>query len=140
MTRQKFQTFFRFLIPAAALLAMAATLWAAVRIGGSSFKVNGQLARGHRYAGACPVDLTFDWGVIGSHPETVTYTVERSDGGQGRPRSVRLPGGNRSVPVLEHWRLGGNSPQFRNFSGWVQLMIQSPEAASNRISFTIHCR
>jgi hypothetical protein len=40
---------------------VVAIAWAEVRIGGSSFAVNGQLNREHQYTGACPVDLKFDW-------------------------------------------------------------------------------
>jgi len=114
---------------------------ASVRVGGSAFSVNGQLARDHQYTGSCPVDLKFDWGVIGTEPTPVTYSFTRSDGGHSsRPLTINLPQANRSVPILDEWRLGANTQQFANFSGWVELNIESPSPVTNRIGFTIHCR
>jgi hypothetical protein len=114
---------------------------ASVRVGGSAFSVNGQLARNHEYAGACPVDLTFDWGLIGTEAGPVTYTFTRSDGGHpSHPLMIELPEGHRSVPILDHWRLGANTPQFADFHGWVELNIESPNPVANRIGFTLHCR
>lgn len=127
-------------LPALGLLAMAVALSAGVRIGGSAFSANGQLARDHQYTGACPVELKFDWGVIGTGATEVVYTTTRSDGATGPSRSIVLPAPNRSTPVISTWRLGANTPKFRNFSGWVQINIQSPNAVSNRIGFTIHCQ
>jgi len=119
---------------------MATALNAGVRVGGSAFSANGQLARDHQYTGACPVDLKFDWGVIGTQAAEVVYTTSRSDGATGPSRSIVLPAPNRSVPVITTWRLGANTPKFRNFSGWVQINIQSPNPVSNKIGFTIHCQ
>jgi hypothetical protein len=114
---------------------------ATVRVGGSAFSVNGQLARTHEYTGPCPVDLTFDWGVIGTQPTPVTYSFTRSDGGHSaQALATDLPQANRSVPILEHWRLGANTPQFANFKGWVELVIESPNPVANRIGFTLHCQ
>ena len=129
------------LIPTLALLiVVAGTAPAAVRVGGSAFFANGQPARDHQYTGACPVDLKFDWGLISTAPARVTYTVVRSDGGHAStPRSVALPPG-RSVPVVEHWRLGARSAQFANFSGWMEIVVESPNPVTNRIPFTLHCR
>jgi len=123
----------------AVLTAATGTAAAAIRVGGSSFSANGALARNHEYAGSCPVDLKFDWGVISTVPAAVTYTFTRSDGGRSsNPLSVNLPAG-RSVPILDEWHLGADTPQFANFSGWVELNIVSPEPLVNRIGFTIHC-
>src|SRR5271157_357620 len=122
-----------------ALTASTGTAVAAVRVGGSSFSANGALARGHEYAGSCPVDLKFDWGVISTTPTAVTYAFTRSDGGRSsNAQSVSLPA-NRSVPIVDEWHLGADTPQFANFSGWVELNILSPEPVVNRISFTMHC-
>jgi hypothetical protein len=125
---------------AVALLALAATLFGAVRIGGSAFSTNGQLARDHQYTGGCPVDLAFDWGVIDSSPSAITYWTSRNDGARSNPRSINHPGGNRSIPIVEHWHLGANNPTFANYHGWVEIHIESPSPATNRIPFTIHCR
>jgi hypothetical protein len=114
---------------------------ASVRVGGSAFSVNGQLARDHQYTGACPVELTFDWGVIGTEATPVTYSFNRSDGGHAsHPFTMSLPEGHRSMPILDHWRLGANTPQFADFHGWVELNIESPNPVANRIAFTLHCR
>jgi len=112
-----------------------------VRIGGSAFSANGQLARDYQYTGSCPVDLTFDWGVLGTDATTVTYSYLRNDGGHpSSSQSIDLPAANRSVPIILHWRLGANTPQFANYSGWMQLNIDSPNALSQKINFTIHCQ
>jgi hypothetical protein len=111
-----------------------------VRIGGASLRANGQLAQGFQYAGACPVDLKFGWGVIGTEPTTISYSFARSDGGRAsNSQTAGLPGGGRSVPIYYDWRLGANSPRFANFSGWVQINIDSPNAVSQKIRFTLHC-
>ena len=130
----------RFIFPLAVIIAIAGTAHASVRIGGWSFWANGQLARDFQYTGSCPVNLKFDWGVVSTEPTTLTYSFLRSDGGHSSsPRTVVLPGGGRSTPITEEWRLGANTPQFQNYSGWVQLNIESPNAASQKIAFTIHC-
>jgi hypothetical protein len=112
-----------------------------VRIGGESLRANGQLAQGFQYTGSCPVDLQFGWGVIGTGPSVMSYHFVRSDGGHSSSSlSANLPQANRSVPVYEKWRLGANSPQFANYTGWVKLMIDSPNQVEGKIGFTIHCR
>ena len=113
---------------------------ASVRVGGSAFSANGMLARDHQYTGPCPVNLQFDWGVIATEPTPVTYAFTRSDGGRSsNPMTINLPPG-RSTPILDHWRLGAATPQFANYSGWVELNIEDPNPVANRIGFTIHCR
>ena len=125
----------------ATAIVMAGAAHAGVRIGGSAFSANGQLARDYQYTGPCPVDLKFDWGVIAFEPSTVSYWFRRNDRGQSSAsRTIGLPGGNRSIPILEQWRLGANTPQFFNYSGWVELNIESPNRISNRIRFTLHCQ
>jgi hypothetical protein len=122
------------------VLAVTGTAHASVRVGGAALLANGQLAQGNQYTGPCPVDLEFHWGVISSEPTTVTYYFVRSDGGQSsNSQSIYLPNANRSVPIVDHWRLGANNSQFANFSGWIQLEIQSPNPVSYKIPFTIHC-
>jgi hypothetical protein len=111
-----------------------------VRVGGWSLRANGQLAQGFQYTGPCPVSLKFGWGVIATEPTTVTYTFVRSDGGHlNTPLSTYLPAANQSVPVYDDWQLGANTPEFQNFSGWVELNIESPNPVSQKIRFTIHC-
>ena len=114
---------------------------ARVRVGGSAFSVNGQLERSHQYTGRCPVDLKFDWGVIATEPTPVTYSFMRSDGGHSSgSKIIELPQANRSVPILEEWHLGANTPRFADYAGWVELVIESPNPVTNRIPFTLHCQ
>jgi hypothetical protein len=130
----------KFVLLLTMVVVVAGMASAEVRVGGWSFSANGQLARDFQYTGPCPVDLKFDWGVIGTEPGTVTYTFSRNDGGHSSsPQSITLPAANRSMPVIDTWRLGANTPQFASYSGWVQLDIQSPNPVSKRINFTIHC-
>lgn len=123
-----------------AVSAVAVKLYGAIRIGGWSFSANGQVARNFQYTGGCPVNLKFDWGVIDSQSSAITYQTSRSDGAQSGSRVLNHPGANRSVPIVESWRLGANTPQFANYRGWMQLNIESPAPASHRIAFTLHCQ
>jgi hypothetical protein len=121
------------------LVALAGTTRASVRVGAYSLSANGQIAQGFQYTGSCPVHLQFDWGVIGTEPARATYTFLRSDGGHlTSPRTMELPP-NRSVSVRDEWSLGANTLEFRDYHGWVQLNIESPNRFSQRINFTIHC-
>jgi hypothetical protein len=119
---------------------MGQASYAGVRIGGSSLRANGQVAEGFQYRGPCPVDLKFGWGVIASTPTAMTYAFTRSDGGHSsRSMTVDLSQPNRSVPVYDDWRLGANTPQFRNYAGWVEINVGSPNRLAQKIPFTIHC-
>jgi hypothetical protein len=110
-------------------------------VGGWSLRANGELAKDFQYTGPCPVDLKFGWGVLTTAPTTATYSFVRSDGGQSSsPQSTSLPAANTSVPIYYDWHLGANTAQFANFSGWVELDINSPNVVSQKINFTIHCR
>jgi len=112
-----------------------------VRVGGDSLRANGQVAQGFQYTGSCPVNLQFGWGLIGTGPTTVNYRFVRNDGGHSSSvQSVNLPQANRSVPVYEPWRLGANTPQFATYTGWVKLLIESPNPVESKIGFTIHCQ
>ena len=121
-------------------VAMAGTAQGSVRIGGFSLSANGQLAQGFQYTGSCPVNLKFDFGVIGTEPTAITYSFTRNDGGSGGARTTNLPRANQSVPVFDNWRLGANTPQFSNYRGWVEINITSPNPVSRKINFTLHCR
>ena len=124
----------------AATLTMAAIAHGTVRVGGSSLRANGEVVKGFEYTGSCPVDLKFGWGVISTEPTTITYSYARNDGGHsGRSLTADLPGANRSVPIYVDWHLGTNNQQFANYSGWVQLNIESPNPVSQKIPFTLHC-
>jgi hypothetical protein len=129
---------FGLILLAGIALVMKAAAPASVRVGGSSLRVNGQVAPGHQYTGPCPVDLKFGWGLIATEPTTATYSFTRSDGSHPPSGSVDLPAG-RSRPVYLDWRLGANNAKFANYTGWVQLNIESPNQVSQKISFTLHC-
>ena len=114
---------------------------ASIRIGGSSLRANGQVAQGFQYTGYCPVNLKFGWGLIANAPTTANFHFVRSDGGHSNSsQSVNMPMAGHSVPVYEDWQLGAISPKFANFSGWVQIIIDSPSPVQGKIPFTLHCR
>jgi len=113
---------------------------ATVRVGGASLRANGELAQGYQYTGPCPVNLKFGWGLIATAPTSVTYRFTRSDGGHSvQSYTVQIPQAGRSVPVYDDWQLGANTPQFADFHGWVNLIIEGPNQLENRIPFSIHC-
>jgi hypothetical protein len=123
----------------ATVIAIAGICHASVRVGGWSLSANGQIAQGFQYTGPCPVHLQFDWGVISTEPTRATYSFVRNDGGHSSDlQTVDLPA-NRSVSVTDDWLLGANAPEFSDYTGWVQLNIESPNRVSQRIEFTIHC-
>ena len=139
MNRQSAGGAYAVVLSLAMLIALNGTAQARVRIGGASLSANGQLAQNFQYAGSCPVNLEFDWGVISTEPTTITYSFRRSDGGHASARTADLPGPNRSVPILDEWRLGANNQQFADYHGWIELDIESPNPVSQKIGFTIHC-
>jgi hypothetical protein len=122
-------------------MGSASLMAQSIRVGGSSLRANGELAKGFQYTGSCPVDLQFGWGLISTGPTTASYHFARNDGGHSSSaQTVNLPQANRSVPVYDQWRLGANTAQFANHSGWVNLIIDYPSPIQQKISFTIHCR
>src|ERR1035438_2135065 len=96
------------------LVALAGISQASVRIGGASLSANGQRAQNFQYAGPCPVNPKFDWGVISTEPSSIMRSFRRSDGGHSSTSTAGLPGANRSVPILDEWSLGANNHQFRS--------------------------
>jgi hypothetical protein len=140
MSQKNLNPLSRFALLLGTFFVVTASASATVRIGGASLRANGQLAQGFQYTGSCPVALKFGWGVIATEPTTATYTFFRSDGGHlTNSLTTTLPGGNRSVPIYDDWQLGANTPQFQNYSGWVELRIESPNPIAQKIAFTIHC-
>ena len=112
-----------------------------VRVGGWSLRANGNVAQGFHYTGSCPVDLKFGWGLISTGRTEVTYRFYRNNGGHTTHKeSVNLPQANHSVPVYYDWQLGANTHQFATFTGWVNLIIESPNPVQQKINFTIHCQ
>ena len=113
---------------------------AAVRIGGESLRANGQVTPGYQYTGPCPVMLQFGWGVIGTEPTTISYSFVRSDGSHSpNTETVELPQAGRSVPVYARWRLGANTPEFRNYKGWIDLSTLTPNVFGKKIYFVLRC-
>jgi hypothetical protein len=112
-----------------------------VRVGGSSLRANGIVAQDFQYTGSCPVSLKFGWGLISTGPTEVTYRFDRNDGGHTTSsKSVNLPQANHSVPVYYDWQLGANTPKFATYTGWVNIIIESPNPVQHKINFTIHCK
>ena len=122
-------------------LGSASLMAQTVRVGGESLRANGQVAQGFQYTGSCPVNLQFGWGLISTGPTTVNYHFVRNDGGHSsNSQRVHIPQANHSVPVYDPWRLGANTPQFANYTGWVKLIIDSPNAVEGKVGFSIHCQ
>jgi hypothetical protein len=113
---------------------------ATVRIGGWALTNNGKIVQNFVYTGACPVQLQFAWGVIPNEPTEIKYHFGRSDGATAPAGQKLLPNANTSVDVIETWELGDRSPRFRDFKGWEDLIIDSPNKVSQKINFTLHCR
>jgi len=113
---------------------------ATVRIGGWALTNNGQIVKNFVYTGACPVQLQFAWGVLATAPTEIRYHFERSDGAQAPPGHKDLPRANTSEDVITTWDLGANKPEFRDFKGWEDLVIDSPNKVSQKIDFTLHCK
>jgi|SRR5450759_3885052 hypothetical protein len=128
-------------LSAVSMLAVADAAYGQVRVGGWSLRANGQVAKDFQYTGPCPVDLKFGWGLISPHPTTAAYSFQRSDGGHtSNQRETFMPQASKSVPIYYDWRLGANTPRFANFTGWVELRIESPNADTKRVNFTLHCQ
>jgi hypothetical protein len=121
-------------------LGSASLIAQSVRVGGYSLRANGNVVQGFHYTGSCPVDLKFGWGLISTRPTEVTYRFVRNDGVHPSSQSVNLPQANHSVPVYDEWRLGANTHQFATYTGWVNIIIESPDRIEQKINFTIHCR
>jgi len=137
MKISKIATMFGILICLGSVSLMAQT----VRVGGESLRANGNVAQGFHYTGSCPVDLKFGWGLISTRRTEVTYRFNRNDGGHTtKTERVDIPQANHSVPVYYDWQLGANTHQFATYTGWVNLIIESPNPLEKKIPFTIHCR
>jgi hypothetical protein len=112
-----------------------------VRVGGESLRANGQVVPDFEYAGPCPVNLRFGWGLIGTEPATLAYSFLRSDGGHSSARNIgSIHAANQSAPIYYDWRLGAPTPQFANFRGWVELRVSSPNRLVSRMHFRLHCQ
>ena len=93
------------------------------------------VASPNNWGGACPVTINFNGSITVDGPNTVTYGINRSDGGKGPgPQTLHFTMAG-SKPVHFTWRLGTPG---ENFSGWAQ--IGSGNVRSDKAGFQIHCR
>ncbi len=129
----------RWLLCSGGLALTLGSAQASVHVGGWSLTADGQIVPGFNYTGHCPANLKFGWGLIGNAPGSVAYVFKRSDGAQAAPKQTNLPQANQSVPVYDEWHLGATTPQFKDFKGWVELQVTSPNPVIKRINFTLHC-
>jgi hypothetical protein len=91
-------------------------------------------ANPNNYTGACPVTINFNGSITLNGPNTVTYAIERSDGGTGQGGPLKYAGaGSKTVHFT--WRLGAKGT---NFNGWAQ--IASGNSRSPQAKFQIHCK
>ncbi|HEY0786126.1 MAG TPA: protein kinase [Acidobacteriaceae bacterium] len=113
---------------------------ASVAVSGTTFLVNGHPLPSHLYDGPCPVDLSFQWEVVGTEGTQVVYYTSRSDGVRSSTtQTMSLPHANQAVPLVQHWVFLSRGP-IGSYGGWVQLFLESPTRASSKIPFAIHCR
>ena len=114
---------------------------ATVRIGGWALTVDNKIVKNFDYIGACPVKLQFAWGVLATAPVEIKYHFDRSDGAKAPAGHKDLPKANTSEDVITTWDLGANNdPTFKDFKGWEELVIDSPNKVEQKINFTMHCR
>jgi hypothetical protein len=91
-------------------------------------------ANPNNYHGGCPVTINFNGSISLNGPNSVTYAIERSDGGSGHGGPLNFTSaGTKQVHFT--WRLGSKG---MNFSGWEQ--IASGNSRSNKATFQIHCK
>ncbi|HVN75560.1 MAG TPA: hypothetical protein VMT19_04530 [Thermoanaerobaculaceae bacterium] len=69
-----------------------------------------------RYAGPCPVGVTFTGRITFAMPHprgfVFNYHWERSDGAKGPVQVVRPPAGEGAMTVKDHWELGARGQQY----------------------------
>jgi hypothetical protein len=98
------------------------------------------LIEGEEYRGSCPVKLNFDWSIVSSQPTVVTYRFQKSDGSSASAiMKVNLPKGNTPVDVTAMWIVGANTPEFRNYKGWIDLSTLTPNVFGKKIYFVLRC-
>lgn len=102
-------------------------------VGLQSVTANGKtlnIAKDEPYRGSCPVNLVFTFLVQASAPTTIKYDIKRSDKSPHAPEKVNVPKANAIVPVTYSWELGADTPEFKDFTGTVTLVIDSPKDIS----------
>ena len=73
-------------------------------------------------------------------PNPTAHTLTSSATREPKISRLSVSRPNQSVPVYDDWRLGANTPQFADYKGWVDLIIESPNPLTKRIGFAIHCQ
>jgi hypothetical protein len=100
----------------------------------------GPLMGGVEYRGPCPIRLIFDWSIVSAQPTSVTYSLQKSDGSPvSTVTKINLPKGNTPVDVIDMWVLGANTPEFRNYRGWMDLSTLTPNVFGKKINFALRC-
>jgi TonB family protein len=119
----------------------ASTAVAAVHGAGVSLLVNGEPSPNFEYTGTCPVDLRFTWKLVSAKPTDVRYILAKSDGSRSSVVSTaQVPKANQPSSIVEGWHMGANTPQFANYPGWINLIVQFPNSFGYRINFNLHCK
>jgi len=97
-------------------------------VGVQSVTANGKtLKNDEPYKGSCPVTMVFTFLVQATEPTTIKYHIVRSDKSHHAPETVKVPKANAIVPVPYSWELGAGTAEFKDFTGSVSLVIDSPK-------------
>jgi hypothetical protein len=122
------------MMPALAILSYPAQTVSAPGIGAVRVAANPQ-----NYHGPCPATIKFMGAIeIRSYPVILTCQWQRSDGANGKVRTVRVTSANTKTLVLSDiWRVGSGRRQI-----WEKLRVRSGKtdvtsAAANAI---VNCR
>jgi hypothetical protein len=101
-------------------------------VGVQSVTANGKtLKNDEPYRGSCPVTMVFTFLVQATKPTTIKYHIERSDKSHHAPETVNVPKANAIVPVPYSWQLGAGIPEYKDFTGSVSLVIDSPKGVGS---------
>jgi hypothetical protein len=123
---------------------------ATVAIRGNSMTGNGKVLSGGTernpndfdfdYKGSCPVNLKFEWSILPTAPTEIKYKIDRSDNAQSASKTMNAPKANTSVYVMDYWKLGANTAEFKDYKMWEKLAIESPNKSDMKLTVTLHCK
>lgn len=113
-----------------------------LKVTGTAIRFNNQKNKDHEYTGPCPVEIKSLWRVAGTAPTSLSYTFRKSDGTTDTiQRTAEIKSAEKPAMVDTSWIVGkANDPQYANFSGYTELIINAPEKISKKVNFTIHCQ
>jgi hypothetical protein len=113
-----------------------------VHIGGWALTVNNKIVKDFDYKGTCPVALQFSWSILSTAPTEAAYHFTFSDNSQPTASTkVNIPKADTAVDVSKTWTLGiNNSPEFKDYKGWMKLAVSSPDHVEQKIDFTVRCK